>query len=207
MARRGQALREHIVDQAKLAFLESGFERTSMDAIAARAETSKRSLYAHFATKEVLFRAVADRVEELFLGRLQAPGEHAEDLVEAVTLYLARYLQLLSWESAVQTCRLGVAAAAQYPEAAARLHSALFDQPGRRLADFLTSRTSLSNDLAYDSAAELTAVAVLRHVPALLLGTRAATAGDPDPSRLAEDVDLGAMRRVVSAVAEARGWL
>lgn len=53
MARRGEALREHILDTAKLAFLEDGFERTSMDAIAARAETSKRPLYAHFPTKDV----------------------------------------------------------------------------------------------------------------------------------------------------------
>ena len=68
MARRGQALREHILDTAKLAFLEGGFERTSMDAIAARAETSKRSLYAHFPTKDALFLAVLERIRALTEG-------------------------------------------------------------------------------------------------------------------------------------------
>jgi hypothetical protein len=32
---------------AKDVFLETGYERASMDAVAARAGTSKRSLYAH----------------------------------------------------------------------------------------------------------------------------------------------------------------
>jgi len=60
MARRGDKLREHILWIAKDVFLEMGFERASMDVVAARAETSKRSLYAHFESKEKLFLAVID---------------------------------------------------------------------------------------------------------------------------------------------------
>jgi AcrR family transcriptional regulator len=44
VARRGDELREHIVWAAKDVFLEMGFERASMDVVAARAATSKRSL-------------------------------------------------------------------------------------------------------------------------------------------------------------------
>src|ERR1700704_2001960 len=36
---------------------QRNFERASMDVVAARAETSKRSLYAHFESKEKLFLA------------------------------------------------------------------------------------------------------------------------------------------------------
>ncbi len=48
MARRGEELREHILWAAKDVFLEMGFERASMDEVAARASTSKRSLYGAF---------------------------------------------------------------------------------------------------------------------------------------------------------------
>src|SRR5580698_6907535 len=52
MTRRGDTLREHILWTAKEVFLEMGFERASMDVVANRAQTSKRSLYAHFQSKE-----------------------------------------------------------------------------------------------------------------------------------------------------------
>jgi len=78
MARRGDQLREHILSIAKDVFLEMGFERASMDVVAARAETSKRSLYAHFANKEKLFLAVVDLVRGLFLSRLRMPGDYSK---------------------------------------------------------------------------------------------------------------------------------
>jgi AcrR family transcriptional regulator len=63
--RRGDKLREHILWTAKDVFLELGFERASMDVVAARAATSKRSLYAHFESKDKLFLAVVDIAREL----------------------------------------------------------------------------------------------------------------------------------------------
>ena len=74
MARRGDKLREHILWTAKDVFLEMGFERASMDVVAGRAETSKRTLYAHFESKEKLFLAVIELVRGLFLGRLEDAG-------------------------------------------------------------------------------------------------------------------------------------
>lgn len=41
-------------------FLANGFLRTSMDQVAARANVSKTTLYAHFASKEVLFLSVLE---------------------------------------------------------------------------------------------------------------------------------------------------
>jgi AcrR family transcriptional regulator len=46
MSKRGLELREHMLYAAKNVFLEVGFERASMDVIAARAKTSKRTLSA-----------------------------------------------------------------------------------------------------------------------------------------------------------------
>ena len=197
MARRGASLREHILDTAKLAFLEAGYERTSMDAIATRAETSKRSLYAHFPTKEVLFLAVVDRVDELFRGRMGTPGEYADEPVDAAALYCARYLQMLSWESAVQTCRLGITAAVPFPEASVQLHRALFDGPAAQLADYLGPQLGLARDAAAALAAELVAATVDLHVPGLLFGAIAPNTHEPDAARLADDVDVAAIRQVV----------
>jgi AcrR family transcriptional regulator len=76
---------------AKDVFLEMGFERASMDLVASRAETSKRSLYAHFESKEKLFLAVIDLVRGLFLSRLRMPGDYSEKPAEALVMFCGRY--------------------------------------------------------------------------------------------------------------------
>ncbi len=56
---RTESKREEILTTAARAFLELGFERTSMSDIAARLGGSKATLYGYFASKEDLFLAVA----------------------------------------------------------------------------------------------------------------------------------------------------
>jgi AcrR family transcriptional regulator len=65
MGLRGGDLRDHILWTAKDLFLEVGYERASMDVVAERAATSKRSLYAHFESKDKLFLAVAELIRDL----------------------------------------------------------------------------------------------------------------------------------------------
>jgi len=50
--------REQIVQAARKLFLESGYETTSMDALATEANVSKRTVYSYFANKEELFSAI-----------------------------------------------------------------------------------------------------------------------------------------------------
>ena len=50
-----------VLDAAVELFLANGFDQTSMDAIAARAGVSKTTVYAHYADKVALFRAVVER--------------------------------------------------------------------------------------------------------------------------------------------------
>ncbi len=45
---------------ARELFLANGFQRTSMDQVAARANVSKTTLYAHFTSKEALFLSVLE---------------------------------------------------------------------------------------------------------------------------------------------------
>ena len=58
------AKRAAILEAGKRLFLESGFERTSMDAIATAAGVSKITVYSHFQDKDTLFRAVCKGVCE-----------------------------------------------------------------------------------------------------------------------------------------------
>ncbi len=55
---------EKIIDVAALMFAEHGFEATTMEGIAAVAETSIGSLYQFFPNKREVFRAVAERCIE-----------------------------------------------------------------------------------------------------------------------------------------------
>jgi AcrR family transcriptional regulator len=195
MARRGAELREHILDTAKFAFLESGFERTSMDAVAARAQTSKRSLYAHFPTKDALFLAVVDRVHDLFRGRLQTPERYADDPAEAAALFCGRFLQLLGWATILQTCRLGITEAQRLPEAAARLYEVFFGTAGERLAAYLCTQYRLDAAAGETLAARLLGMTVYPALPRALFGIGELRAGMPDEASIETDVDMAAIRQ------------
>lgn len=199
MARRGEALREHILLAAKDVFLETGFERASMDQIAARAETSKRTLYAHFESKDRLFLAVVDLVRELYLDRLGTPGDYAEDGAEAVALYCGRFVQMLLWEPTVRMCRLGVAEAERLPGASARYYEAVFDSMHRRLADFLGARCGVAPADAEGAAHALVAGAVHPSFTRALFGVEPPRTARPEPAAIAADVDLAPIRAAVAA--------
>ncbi|OXM65706.1 TetR/AcrR family transcriptional regulator [Amycolatopsis vastitatis] len=63
-ARRGPAARptdDELLDAARAVFAERGFDKATMDLIAARAGSTKPTLYAHFGDKAALFRATVTR--------------------------------------------------------------------------------------------------------------------------------------------------
>jgi len=70
---------EHILDAACAVFASEGFERAGMDAIAARAEITKPTLYSRFGSKEALFAAAVAREYELRKARLFAAYETGDD--------------------------------------------------------------------------------------------------------------------------------
>ena len=200
MARRGDELREHILLTAKDVFIEMGFERTSMDVVAARAATSKRSLYAHFESKDRLFLAVVDLVRELYLGRLKTPSDYGEDTADAVVLFCGRFLQLLLWEPALRTCRLGIAEADRLPDVSARYYDAIFDTTQQRLAAFLNERCQLESPASADIAHELLGRTVYPRLFRALLGVEEPLREQPDEASIATDIDLAPIRKAVTAL-------
>lgn len=73
---RGRQRMEQLLDAAAEVFGEQGYERTTTNAIAARAGVSPGTLYQFFSNKE----AVADALAERYLNQLTAMGETARSL-------------------------------------------------------------------------------------------------------------------------------
>ncbi|GLY84419.1 TetR/AcrR family transcriptional regulator [Actinoallomurus iriomotensis] len=197
--RRGEELRRHILFMAKDVFLETGYERASMDTVATRAETSKRTLYAHFESKDKLFLAVLDLVRELYLHRLGTPGAYAEDPPEAVTRFCGRFLQLMVWEAQVRTCRLIIAEAERLPGSSSTYFDAIFASTYERLSAYLAERYAMDHADSAALAEDLLARTVLPRLFRTLLNVDEVIKDMPEESALAGDVDLDAIRRLVAA--------
>lgn len=198
--RRGAELRRHILFEAKEVFLTTGYERASMDTVAARAGTSKRSLYAHFESKDKLFLAVLDLVRELYLGNLRTPEAYADEPAEAVTRFCGRFLQLMTWEAQVRTCRLTITEAERLPESATAYYDAVIAGTYERLAAYLGERYGLGDADAAARAEDLLARTVLPRLFRVLLGIDPPVTGGPrEAAALEKDVDLDEIRRVVTA--------
>lgn len=110
--------RAAIVEAAIDEFRASGYEATSMDRIAARADVSKRTVYNHFPSKEALFAEI--------LRQLWEASHDGEDLAYRADRPLrgqllelvAQKLRLLNDEAFVALARVAIAAAIHSPERA-----------------------------------------------------------------------------------------
>lgn len=180
-------------------FLETGYERASMDTVAARAGTSKRSLYAHFESKDKLFPAVLDLVRELYLGRLKTPDAYAEDPAEAVALFCGRFLQLMAWEPQVRTCRLSIAEAERLPGSSNAYFDAMFGCTYQRLSVYLAERYAMDHADSAALAQDLLGRTVLPRLFRTLLNVERVIKDAPEETTLAGQVDLTAIRRLVTA--------
>lgn len=85
--------------------------------------------------------------------------------MQAVTLFCARFQQLIVWEPQVRTCRLSIAAAERLPGSSAAYFDGIFASSYQRLSDYLAGQYGM---------------------------------GQPASTALAQDVDLAAIRELVS---------
>ncbi|MGN6233948.1 MAG: TetR/AcrR family transcriptional regulator [Trinickia sp.] len=110
--------RAAIIDAAIEEFRAAGFEATSMDRIAARADVSKRTVYNHFPSKEALFAAILRQLwDESEAGN--APGYRADEPLRPQLLdLLMRKLRLLNDEAFLSLARVAIAAGIHSPERA-----------------------------------------------------------------------------------------
>jgi AcrR family transcriptional regulator len=92
----GAQRRQQLLDIGRELFGQKGYEATSIEEIAARADVSKPVVYEHFGGKEGLYAVVVDREMQLLLGRftsaLSAPG-HPREMLERAALVLLEYIE------------------------------------------------------------------------------------------------------------------
>ena len=92
----GAQRRQQLLDIGRELFGQKGFEATSIEEIAARADVSKPVVYEHFGGKEGLYEVVVDREMQTLLDRfasaLSAPG-HPREMLERAALVLLDYIE------------------------------------------------------------------------------------------------------------------
>jgi AcrR family transcriptional regulator len=201
MARRGDELRSHVLSAARGVFLEMGFERASMDEVASRAQTTKRSLYAHFESKEKLFLAVIDRQRGRFLERLNVPEAYSSRPAEALVQFCGRYLEVIIYEPSVQMLRVTMAETTRFPEAAVQHHDVMFVAVSTRLAGYLKTTFRLSARASTDAAQRLLGQILFPLLPRALFGLEECIE-EFDPRALSPKVDLRPVRTAVAELIE-----
>jgi TetR/AcrR family transcriptional repressor of mexJK operon len=125
--------RRQILAGARRAFCEMGFERASVDLIAAEAGVSKATVYNHFHDKKALFVACySEQADELREGVHRAlQGEPAGELEPALQAVGEQLLALLLTPAIVSLYRYTSAEAARFPE----IGQILFDRGPAVLRD------------------------------------------------------------------------
>jgi AcrR family transcriptional regulator len=89
------ARREQLIEIARGLFADRGFDGTSIEEIAARAEVSKPVVYEHFGGKEGLYAVVVDREVRQLLEMMQASltSGHPRVLLEQAAFALLDYIE------------------------------------------------------------------------------------------------------------------
>jgi len=88
--------REQLINVGRALFAEKGFEGTSVEEIAARADVSKPVVYEHFGGKEGMYAVIVDREVQALLGALTgalSERAHPKTIVERAALALFGYIE------------------------------------------------------------------------------------------------------------------
>jgi TetR/AcrR family transcriptional repressor of mexJK operon len=109
-------LGDHILEVATELFLTEGYGSATIDAVAARAGVSKRTLYHRFADKSALFVAVVHRIVSLIRpppGVALLEGSNPQEILRRLAGFV---LQAALSPQAIALHRLVMAEAARFPE-------------------------------------------------------------------------------------------
>jgi TetR/AcrR family transcriptional regulator of autoinduction and epiphytic fitness len=110
--------REAIVMAAIAEFRDNGFEVTSMDRIAARAEVSKRTVYNHFPSKEELFAEMLQRLWASATAQPEAIYRPALPLRDQLRDLLDAKMKTLGDSNFIDLARVAIGATIHSPERA-----------------------------------------------------------------------------------------
>ena len=110
--------REAIVQAAIAEFRDNGFEVTSMDRIAARAEVSKRTVYNHFPSKEELFSEMLHRLWSTAATQTDAVYKPGVPLRDQLRELLDAKMKTLGDSNFIDLARVAIGATIHSPDRA-----------------------------------------------------------------------------------------
>ena len=94
-AERGLATRQGILETATRLFAEHGYAAVSIESVLAAAGVSRGALYHHFASKEALFEAVFEALEQEICAKVIASSAGARDAVRSLAAGCDAFLDLV----------------------------------------------------------------------------------------------------------------
>ncbi|NEW90630.1 TetR/AcrR family transcriptional regulator [Rhodopseudomonas sp. BR0M22] len=131
-ARQMRPKAQQILDAARVVFLDSGFDASSMDAIARQAAVSKATLYAHFENKEDLFAALIRFECQAIGASLYRPDPDAEAWADELEKLANNLRSIFTENDAPALYRIIVPVAVRFP----RLAQIFFEEgPGAAIRD------------------------------------------------------------------------
>ncbi|MEU8365171.1 TetR/AcrR family transcriptional regulator [Nonomuraea sp. NPDC048882] len=182
--RRSEGKKAAILDAAEALFIAEGYERASVDAIAARAQVSKRTVYDHFGEKATIFLKVLERVNDALVGAVQSAIEEeltpGRDLREALTAFGRRVVTQTVPSSDYVTFRRLTSQHWAVP----RLAGAVRERPERMLEERFAALTAGGELMAADPRL------AARHFTALTIGLALDTLDTQDSKDEAEIVTV-----------------
>jgi len=110
--------RLNILAAAQEEFKEKGFLGANMDSLAKRAEVSKRTLYNHFSSKEILFHNIVKQLCDSFSQAVNIKYQPSKTLDEQLYIAAMNEIQLLGSECFCDLNRITLAEFIRSPELA-----------------------------------------------------------------------------------------
>ena len=116
--------RESILVAAREIFLEMGYAAANMDSVAARANVSKATIYAHFDNKRALFETVIAQRCLLVFGETLAIPDHVDDARTTLRHLAETIFSMVRSPEALAINRVVVAEAPRLPEVGEAFYAA-----------------------------------------------------------------------------------
>ncbi len=139
LAARGSPKRQAILEAAKRLFLEEPFNRVSMDAVAAAAQVSKVTIYAHFAHKEELFVAAMSQGCLALFETAKLDAEGSGDLQSTLARLGAGFVSMITSEEVTALHGVMITEGATRPELPQLFYEAVVRRTTGVLADIFRS--------------------------------------------------------------------
>jgi AcrR family transcriptional regulator len=140
---------EELLDRALNLFLENGFERTSIDAIAASTGMAKRTLYLRYEDKFALFKAALERaIDEWIIPVEQLRAAETDDFEETLLRIGQMLLANVMSPKGLRMLRITNAESARMPEIGAYTYRQGTERTLAYLADLFRRRAPAGGEMA-----------------------------------------------------------